>query len=95
MLVKKRHDFGAAGVDVNGKWANPALVDIFKVKDERERFLGELLVNAFIAEQSKLDKYLFDVFKSQRPDLLKLKYLQTQGGKAITPPKETCARRAT
>jgi hypothetical protein len=27
-----------------------------------------------------LDKYLFDGFKAQRPDLLRLKYLQTQGG---------------
>ena len=71
---------GKGWMDDNGKWANPALVDIFKVKDERDRFLGEPLVNAFIAEQSKLDKYLFDGFKSQRPDLLKLKYLQTQGG---------------
>ena len=43
---------GKGWMDDNGKWANPALVDIFKVKDERERFLGEPLVNAFIAEQA-------------------------------------------
>jgi hypothetical protein len=38
------------------------------------------MVCDFIAEQGKLDKYLFDGFKAQRPDLLKLNYLQTQGG---------------
>ena len=67
-------------MDSNGKWTNPAIVDIFRVKAERDLFLADPMVCAFIAEQGKLDKYLFDGFKAQRPDLLKLKYLQTQGG---------------
>ena len=67
-------------IDSNGKWTNPAIVDIFKVKDERDRFLSDSIVCSFIAEQAKLDQYLFEGFKTQRPDLFKLKYLQTQGG---------------
>ena len=67
-------------IDSNGKWTNPAIVDIFKVKDERDRFLCDSIVCSFIAEQAKLDQYLFEGFKTQRPDLFKLKYLQTQGG---------------
>ena len=67
-------------MDSNGKWTNPAIVDIFRVKVERDLFLADPMVCDFIAEQGKLDKYLFDGFKAQRPDLLKLKYLQTQGG---------------
>ncbi len=71
---------GKGWMDSNGKWTNPAIVDIFRVKAERDLFLADPMVCAFIAEQGKLDKYLFDGFKAQRPDLLRLKYLQTQGG---------------
>ena len=67
-------------IDSSGKWTNPAIVNIFRVKTERERFLADPMVCAFIAEQGKLDQYLFDGFKVQRPDLMKLQYLQTQGG---------------
>ena len=71
---------GNGWMDSNGKWTNPAIVDIFRVKAERDLFLADPMVCAFIAEQGKLDKYLFDGVKAQRPDLLRLKYLQTQGG---------------
>jgi hypothetical protein len=67
-------------MDSSGKWTNPAIVDIFRVKAERDLFLADPMVCAFIAEQGKLDKYLFEGFKAQRPDLLRLNYLQTQGG---------------
>ena len=67
-------------MDSSGKWTNPAIVDIFRIKTERDLFLADPMVCAFIAEQGKLDQYLFDGFKTQRPDLLKLQYLQTQGG---------------
>ena len=71
---------GKGWMDNNGKWTNPAIVDIFRVKAERDLFLADPMVCAFIAEQGKLGKYLFDGFKAQRPDLLRLKYLQTQAG---------------
>ena len=67
-------------MDSSGKWTNPAIVDIFRIKTERDLFLADPMVCDFVAEQGKLDKYLFDGFKAQRPDLLKLQYLQTQGG---------------
>lgn len=69
-------------MDSNGSWTKPAIVEIFRVKEERERFLGDLGVNGFIQEQSLLDTFLFDALKKERPDLLKLPYLQTQGGNA-------------
>lgn len=71
---------GTAWMDSNGGWIKPAIVEIIKVKEERERFLADVCVCGFIAEQSKLDAFLFDTFKEVRPDLLKLPYLQTQGG---------------
>jgi hypothetical protein len=67
-------------MDSSGKWTNPAIVDIFRIKTERDLLLADPMVCAFIAEQGKLDQYLFEGFKAQRPDLLKLQYLQTQGG---------------
>lgn len=71
---------GTAWMDSNGGWVKPAIVDIIQVKDERERFLADVSVCGFIAEQTMLDTFLFDTFKQMRPDLLKLSYLQTQGG---------------
>ena len=71
---------GTAWMDSNGGWIKPAIVEIIKVKEERERFLADVCVCGFIAEQSKLDVFLFDTFKELRPDLLMLPYLQTQGG---------------
>jgi hypothetical protein len=64
----------------NGGWIKPAIVDIIKVKDEHERFLADVSVCGFIAEQNTLDTFLFDNFKQGCADLLKLSYLQTQGG---------------
>jgi hypothetical protein len=71
---------GTAWMDSNGGWVRPAIVDIIQGKDERERFLADVSVCGFIAEQTMLDTFLFDTFKQMRPDLLKLSYLQTQGG---------------
>ena len=76
-----------AWVDQNGEWARPAMVEIFLVKEERDRFLKDVSVVGFIKEQALLDDYLFNGIKQQRPDLLKLPYLQTQGG---SPSKSKC-----
>lgn len=76
-----------AWVDQNGEWARPAMVEIFRIKEERDRFLNDDSVVGFINEQAKLDDFLFDGIKQQRPDLLKLPYLQTQKGK---PSKSKC-----
>ena len=76
-----------AWVDQNGEWARPAMVEIFRVKQERDRFLNDVSVVSFIKEQAALDDYLFNGIKQQRPDLLKLSYLQTQSG---NPSKSKC-----
>jgi hypothetical protein len=44
-------------------------------------------LGGFINEQAMLDNYLFNGIKQQRPDLLKLPYLQTQRG---NPSKSKC-----
>ena len=71
-----------AWVDQNGEWARPAMVEIFRVKEERDRFLNDVSVVGFVKEQAMLDDFLFNGVKQHRPDLLKLPYLQTQGGSA-------------
>ena len=67
--------------DSSGHWSNPALVDILKNQDERNRFFNDPTVRAFIREQNTLDNYLFAQFKRQHADLLKLAYLQTHSGR--------------
>jgi len=76
-----------AWMDQNGEWARPAMVEIFRIKEERDRFLKDVSVIGFIQEQAMLDDFLFNGIKQQRPDLLKLPYLQTQSGK---PSKSKC-----
>ena len=67
--------------DSSGNWSNPALVDILKKQDERNRFLNDPTVRAFIKEQNTLDNYLFAQFKRHHADLLKIDCLQTHSGR--------------
>jgi len=67
--------------DSAGHWNNPALVDILKNQEERNRFFNDVTVRAFIREQNTLDNYLFAQFKRYRADLLKLPCLQTPSGR--------------
>jgi hypothetical protein len=67
--------------DSSGHWSNPALVDILKNQEERNRFFNDPTVRAFIREQNTLDNYLFAQFKRQHADLLKLPCLQTHSGR--------------
>ena len=76
-----------AWMDQNGEWARPAMVEILRVKQERDLFLNDVSVVGFINEQGMLDNYLFNGIKQQRPDLLKLPYLQTHSG---NPSKSKC-----
>jgi hypothetical protein len=65
----------------SGGWSNSALVDIIKNKTDRERFLADLTVQAFIREQSELDAFLYELVSVQRSDLLSKKFLQTPSGR--------------
>ncbi len=66
----------------NGEWVRPAMFEFFRLKQERNLFLSDVSVVGFIKEQGLLDNYLFNGIRQQRPDLLKLPYLQTQKGNA-------------
>jgi hypothetical protein len=77
----------ALGWACTGRERTTAMVEIFRVKQERDRFLNDVSVVGFINEQGMLDDYLFNGIKQQRPDLLKLPYLQTQSG---NPSKSKC-----
>ena len=72
---------GTSWQNENGKWIKSALKEIFKMKDERERFLTDQNVNGFIEEQKILDEYFFEGVKAHSPDLLTLAHLQTKSGK--------------
>ena len=65
----------------SGGWTNPALVDIIRNSDDRDRFLADVTVQGFIEEQGKLDAHLYEMVKEQRRDLLGKHFLQTPSGR--------------
>ena len=70
-------------IDQSGKSMNPALVKIFKNKDERERFISCDLIILFMEEQKRLDDYIFKYFsQAVCPGLLKESQLQSNSGRA-------------
>jgi hypothetical protein len=64
-----------------GGWSNPAIVDIIQNNKDRERFLADATVKAFIHEQNELDAHIYDLVKSQRKDLLAKSFLKTPSGR--------------
>jgi hypothetical protein len=69
-------------IDQSGKKTNPALVAIIKNKDHRNNFIRCDLITDFMAEQKRLDKYIYDHFTiTIFPDLIKKPELQTQSGR--------------
>jgi hypothetical protein len=67
--------------DGSGNWNNPALVNILKNTEERNRFFNDRSVRALIKEQNILDEYLFKQFKTHHPELVKLPCLLTHSGR--------------
>lgn len=65
----------------SGGWTNPALVDIIRNSDDRQRFLGNFVVEKFIMEQTILDAHLYELVKVQRRDLLSKSFLQSPSGR--------------
>lgn len=53
----------------NGRWANPALVQILNNAQEREAFLHSFTIKAFIQEQAWFDDYLSNGLMNEYPDL--------------------------
>ncbi len=78
--------FGAKGsgngwIGSDGTWKNPALVEILKNQHERDRFLNDPTVRAFIEEQKVLDDYIYSTIVSSKDELLELDCIKTQSGR--------------
>ncbi len=72
---------GCGWTDKSGVWKNPALVDILKNQCERDRFLTDPTVKAFIEEQRALDDFIFESVKKKSSELFALDCLQTASGR--------------
>jgi hypothetical protein len=72
---------GSGWTDSIGGWKNPALVNILKNQSERDQFLADPTVKAFIEEQRALDDFIFGLVKGRCPELLALDCLQTASGR--------------
>jgi len=55
--------------NVDGTWSVPSMADIFKNKDERDRFIRSPLIQGFFQEQSSLDTYLYSNALAMKPKL--------------------------
>jgi hypothetical protein len=64
----------------DGEWSNPALVEIFKNNDERERFMTCPIIKKFISEQNTLDKFIYQTCKEANPPFMSLPEVRTQCG---------------
>lgn len=72
---------GAGWVDGSGQWQNPALVNILMNKVERERFLSDQTVKAFIEEQRALDDFIYSQAKLCFPKLMSETCVHTASGR--------------
>jgi hypothetical protein len=72
---------GSGWIDSSGAWKNPALVEILKNQLERDRFLADPTVKAFIEEQRALDDFIFELVKNSSSELLTLDCLQSASGR--------------
>lgn len=64
-------------VDSSGQWTNPALRTILKNDEDRNRFITDSSVTAFIKEQRCLDNYLYESVKKISPKMLERPDLKT------------------
>ena len=65
---------------MDGDWSNPALVEIFKNSDERERFMDSPMMKKFISEQNMLDKFIYQTCRDANPPFMSLPDVRTQSG---------------
>lgn len=62
------------------EWSNPALVEIFKNNEERERFMNCPMIKKFISEQNTLDKFIYQTCREANPPFMSLAEVRTQCG---------------
>lgn len=72
---------GTHGWTTNGTdWKNPSLVEIFKNKDERDRFLNNIIIKKFLLEQNTLDKFIYASCVEAKCSFLSREEVRTQSG---------------
>lgn len=62
------------------EWSNPALVEIFKNNEERERFINCPIMKKFISEQNTLDKFIYQTCREANPPFMSLPEVRTLCG---------------
>ncbi|PVE08373.1 hypothetical protein [Limnohabitans sp. Rim28] len=62
------------------EWSNPALVEIFRNNEERERFMNCPIMKKFISEQNTLDKFIYQTYREANPPFMSLPEVRTQCG---------------
>jgi hypothetical protein len=62
------------------EWSNPALVEIFKNSEERERFMNCPIIKKFISEQNTLDKFIYQTCREANPPFMSFPEVRTQCG---------------
>jgi hypothetical protein len=62
------------------EWSNPALVEIFRNNEERERFMNCPIIKKFISEQNTLDKFIYQTCREANPPFMSLPEVRTQCG---------------
>lgn len=72
---------GTTGWRINSEETkNPAIVEIIKNKDERERFMNSPMIKKFISEQNTLDKFIYQTCREANPPFMSLPEVRTQCG---------------
>jgi len=62
------------------EWSKPALVDIFRNDQERQRFMNCPMIKKFISEQNLLDKFIYQTCRAVNPPFMALPEVRTQSG---------------
>jgi hypothetical protein len=62
------------------EWSNPALVEIFRNNEERERFMNCPIIKKFISEQNTLDKFIYQTCREANPPFMSVPEVRTQCG---------------
>jgi hypothetical protein len=72
---------GTTGWVKNGiVWKNPALVEIFKNPEDRDRFLNCCVMKKFIQEQNLIDSFIFQTCHDQKPPFMQSDEVRTNSG---------------
>lgn len=72
---------GSTGwVKDGNNWKNPALVEIFKNHQDRDRFMNCSVVKKFIQEQNLIDDFIYKTCREENPPFLQSDEVRTDSG---------------